>query len=127
MSVDISKYVDVSSERRSPVWNHMLLYKEKGDALCKLCLDKKITKTVYAKNGSTKTILDHLRLIHGIGKNATLVNNDPSQKSCSEIFQEEEESVIEDVSKLCVDGLTFRNIAESTMMHKLTAVSWLIS
>ena len=46
MSVDISKYVDVSSERRSPVWNHMLLYKEKGDALCKLCLDKKITKTV---------------------------------------------------------------------------------
>jgi hypothetical protein len=73
MSVDISKYMDVSSERRSPVWNHMLLYKDKGDALCKLCLDKKVTKTVYAKNGSTKTILDHLRLIHGIGKNASLV------------------------------------------------------
>ena len=41
MSVDISKYVDVSNERRSPVWNHMLLNKEKGEALCKLCLDKK--------------------------------------------------------------------------------------
>jgi hypothetical protein len=37
----------------------MLFYKEKGDALCKICLDEKITKTVYAKNVSTKTILDH--------------------------------------------------------------------
>ena len=94
----------------------MLLYKDKGEALCKLCLDKKVTKTVYAKNGSTKTILDHLRLIHSIGKNATLVK-DPSQKSCSEIFQEEEESVIEAVSKFCVDGMTFRNIAESPMYY----------
>ena len=126
MSVDISKYVDVSNERRSPVWNHMLLNKEKGEALCKLCLDKKVTRTVYAKNGSTKTILDHLRLIHGIGKNAALVK-DPSQKSCLEVFQEEEESVIEAVSKFCVDGMTFRNISESTMMHKLTSVSCLIS
>ena len=41
MSIDISKYVDVSNERRSPVWNQMLLNKEKGEALCKLCLDKK--------------------------------------------------------------------------------------
>ena len=69
MSVDISKYLEVSNERRSPVWNHMLLNKEKGEALCKLCLDKKVTRTVYAKNGSTKTILDHLRQIHGIEKN----------------------------------------------------------
>ena len=83
MSIDISKYVDVSSERRSPVWNHMLLHKEKGEALCKICLDKKVTKTVYAKNGSTKTILDHLRGIHGIGKNSALVN-DPSQKNSDE-------------------------------------------
>ena len=48
----------------------MLLDKEKGEAFCKLCHDKKVTKTVYAKNGSTKTTLDHLRLIHGLGKNA---------------------------------------------------------
>ena len=54
MSVDISKYMDVSSERRSPVWNHMLLHKEKGEGLCKIFLDKKVTKTVYAKNGSIK-------------------------------------------------------------------------
>ena len=45
---------------------------------------------VYAKNGSTKTILDHLRLIHGIGigNNAALFN-DPSQKNCLEVFQDE--------------------------------------
>ena len=88
MSTDISKYVDVSTERRSSVWKHMLLDKEKGESLCKLCHDKKVTKTVYAKNGSTKTTLDHLRLIHGIGNNAALFN-DPSQKSCLEVFQDE--------------------------------------
>ena len=55
MYVDISKYVDASNER-SPAWHHMLLNKEKGEAICKLCLDKKVTRTVYAKNGSTKTI-----------------------------------------------------------------------
>ena len=63
---------------------------------------------MYAKNGSTKTILDHLRGFHGIGKNSGLVN-DPSQKSCAEVFQEEE-SVIEAVPKFCVDGMTFRNM-----------------
>ena len=51
MSIDISKYVDVSTERRSSVCKHMLLDKEKGESLCKLCHDKKVTKTVYAKNG----------------------------------------------------------------------------
>ena len=109
-------YADVSIERSSPVWNHLLLYKEKGDALRKLCLDKKVTKTVYGKNGSIKTFLDHTRLIHGIGKNAALVS-DLSQKRCSEVFQEEEEFVIKAVSKFCVDGMTFRNIAESPMYY----------
>ena len=57
----------------------MWMYQLKEDKI-------KVTKTVYAKNGSTKTILDPLRLIHGIGNNAF---NDPSQKSCLEVFQEE--------------------------------------
>ena len=71
---------------------------------------------MYAKNGSIKTILDHTRLIHGIGKNAVLVS-DLSQKRCSGVFQEEEEFVIKAVSKFCVDGMTFRNIAESPMYY----------
>ena len=70
---------------------------------------------MYAKNGSIKTILDHTRLIHGIGKNS--VFNEPSQKCCSDVIQEEEESVIEAVSKFCVNGMTFRNIAESAMYY----------
>ena len=49
MSIAISKNVDVSTERRSPVWKHMLLDKEKGDALCKLCLDKKSQKLCMPK------------------------------------------------------------------------------
>ena len=49
MSFDISKYVDVSNERRSPVWNHTFLNKEKGEALCKLCLDKKSHQNCVCK------------------------------------------------------------------------------
>ena len=67
---------------------NMWMYQLKEDKI-------KVTKTVYAKNGSTTTILDHLRLIHGIGKNAALFN-DPSQKSCLEVFQEEVRSSLSD-------------------------------
>ena len=60
MSVDISGFEDVSKERKSKVWINMLFHKQKGLALCKICLEKQFTRIVYAKNGSTKTASDHL-------------------------------------------------------------------
>ena len=54
MSVDISGFEDVSKERKSKVWINMLFHKQKGLALCKICLEKQFTRIVYAKNGSTK-------------------------------------------------------------------------
>ena len=53
MSVDISGFEDVSKERKSKVWINMLFHKQKGLALCKICLEKQFTRIVYAKNGST--------------------------------------------------------------------------
>ena len=53
MSVDISGFEDVSKERKSKVWVNMLFHKQKGLALCKICLGKQFTRIVYAKNGST--------------------------------------------------------------------------
>ena len=40
MSVDISGFEDVSKERKSKVWINMLFHKQKGLALCKICLEK---------------------------------------------------------------------------------------
>ena len=49
MSVDISGFEDVSKERKSKVWINMLFHKQKGLALCKICLEKQFTRIVYAK------------------------------------------------------------------------------
>ena len=68
MSVDISGFEDVSKERKSKVWINMLFHKQKGLALCKICLEKQFTRIVYAKNGSTKTASDHLKT-HGVCEN----------------------------------------------------------
>ena len=48
MSVDISGFEDVSKERKSKVWINMLFHKQKGLALCKICLGKQFTRIVYA-------------------------------------------------------------------------------
>ena len=44
MSVDISGFEDVSKERKSKVWINMLFHKQKGLALCKICLEKQFTR-----------------------------------------------------------------------------------
>jgi hypothetical protein len=76
MSIDISKYV-----KEKVLYGTTCYYiRKKVMPSVKFVLIKKITKTVYGKNRSTKTILDHLRGIHGIGKNSALVN-DPGQKN----------------------------------------------
>ena len=80
MSVDISGFEDVSKERKSKVWINMLFHKQKGLALCKICLEKQFTRIVYAKNGSTKTASDHLKT-HGVCEN-NVVASIPGQKSC---------------------------------------------
>jgi hypothetical protein len=124
MSVDISGFEDVSKERKSKVWINMLFHKQKGLALCKICLEKQFTRIVYAKNGSTKTASDHLKT-HGVCEN-NVVASIPGQKSCKDVFQQEDETVPEAVARLAVSGQSFRNICESTMLYKMAAVSTFI-
>ena len=81
MSVDTSGFEDVR-HRKSKVWLNMLFNKEKGLALCKICLQKQFTRIVYAKNGSTKTASDHLKT-HGICDDK-IVASIPGQKSCKD-------------------------------------------
>ena len=124
MSVDISGFEDVSKERKSKVWINMLFHKQKGLALCKICLEKQFTRIVYAKNGSTKTASDHLKT-HGVCEN-NVVASIPGQKSCKDVFQQEDETVPEAVARLAVSRQSFRNICESTMLYKMAAVSTFI-
>jgi hypothetical protein len=68
--IDISKYV-----------KEKVLYGTTCFYIRKICLEKKSPKQFMPKMVAlNKTILDHLRGIHGIGKNSALVN-DPSQKN----------------------------------------------
>ena len=50
--------------RKSEVWKHFLLDKVKEVAKCKLCDDKNITKVLKVKGGNTKSLLDHIQMIH---------------------------------------------------------------
>ena len=56
-------YVDVSKEtgRRSQVWKHFLLDKGTEKAKCKVSTCEKI---LNAKNGSTRGLLQHLKVYH---------------------------------------------------------------
>lgn len=56
-------YEDVSKEtgRRSEVWRHFLLDKNTEKCKCKVASCEKI---LMAKNGSTRGLLQHLRVFH---------------------------------------------------------------
>ena len=56
-------YEDVSKEsgRRSLAWKHFLLNKETEKAKCKVSSCEKI---LNAKNGSTRGLLQHLKIYH---------------------------------------------------------------
>ena len=47
MSVDTSGFEDVSKLRKSKVWLNMLFNKEKGLALCKICLQIQFTRIYF--------------------------------------------------------------------------------
>ena len=125
MLVDISGFEETEKQRKSKVWLTMLFNMEKGLVLCKICLQKQFTRIVYAKNGSTKTASDHLKT-HGICGDDKIVASIPGQKSCKDVFQQEDETVPEAVARLAVSGQSFRNISESTMLYKMASVSTFI-
>ena len=113
-------YEDVSKEpnRRSIVWQYVLLNKENGQSKCKLCMEKGVETILFTKGGCTKTCLDHLRTHHGHG------DGEDKQKVKKRNIFEKKESVEEVVSKLAIDGITFNTMAQSEMLQKAFSVSW---
>ena len=107
--VDVSKHVG----RKSIIWQYLWQDKESENSECQLCKEKGISKILFTK-GTTKTALDHLKNIHGISEKSTKAN----YVNQTNIF-EKRETVEEAVSKLCIDGIAFRTIANSEMLQKL--------
>ena len=111
-------FVDVSAERRSKVWKDFLLDKEESVAKCKICDANKIIKILRVTNGNTKSLLEHLEHVHGPSnpKNVKTgkgnIDNYLGRKSLGET-----------VSKLAIDGITFRCIAESKILREAFTVS----
>ena len=57
-------FVDVSKERRSPIWEHFHCDKPKQIAQCMICKGKGIVKILKVTNGSTKSLHDHMSHVH---------------------------------------------------------------
>ena len=104
-------FVDVSAERRSSVWQNFLLNKTQNIAKCKIC--EKVLKTT---NGNTKSLLDHLELVHGPPK---------SEKSGKSNIQHYfgRKNLGETITKLAIDGITFRCISQSKTLREAFTVS----
>jgi hypothetical protein len=115
MSSPKPNFVDVSNQvgRKSIIWQYLWQNKESENSECQLCKEKGISNILYTK-GTTKTDLDHLKNIHGISEKSTKAN----YVNQTNIF-EKRETVEEAVSKLCIDGIAFRTIANSEMLQKL--------
>ena len=115
-------FEDVSNEphRRSEVWKSFLLDRENNQAKCKKCLEERgYNKIFNIKNSNTKSLLDHLKRSHS-------ENNANSIQAKTNIF-EKKESIGEVVSKLAIDGITFRIICESAVLQRAFSVSSFLS
>ena len=112
-------FEDVSHERRSEIWKSFWFDKKELKSRCEICFKKDIT-TIYAiKKGNTKTMADHLKRAHDPENPTSL------QRKRSHFF-EKNETVEEAVTKLALDGMSFRVISQSQMLGKLAAVSFQI-
>ena len=85
-------------------------------AKCKLCEAKNITKLLKVKGGNTKTLKDHLELVHKSKPQAKnpkgRIDNYFGRKSLGET-----------VAKLAIDGIPFRVIAQSEVLQDAFSVS----
>ena len=101
---------DVSHIRRSEVWKSFLLDREKEQAQCKKCLaEKNLQKVFNIKNMNTKSLLNQLERAHS-EKTKKPIN------SMKTLF-DKKESIGELVSKLAIDGTSFRIISESETLQ----------
>ena len=104
-------FEDISNYRKSEAWKYFWLDRSKEQAKCMKCLEEKnITKIFKVNNGNTKTLLDHLKRAH--------TEEDEMSIQAKKNFFKQKESMGEVISKLAIDGISFRIISESEVLQK---------
>ena len=114
------QFQDVSDHRKPEVWKHFLYDKAQQRAQCKFC-----SVTLKAAGSSTKTLISHLKSKHRIQVKKCyeiIAEDDQPMLKVSRIesyFKSKKEFISEVIARLVsVDGLTFNQIANSSLISR---------
>ena len=113
---------DISSQRKSKVWQHFTYNKADEKAKCSVC-----SAIIKASGSSTKSLITHLKSKHQVHMESSLekIVTEPSfkkRKIDSYLKKNRRESLGEVVAKLvAVDGLAFNQIASSKLLRRAFA------
>ena len=119
---NMTLFTDISSQRKSKVWQHFTYYKAEEKAKCSVC-----SAIIKASGSSTKSRITHLKSKHQIHIESFLEKSvsKPSfkkRKIDSYFKKDRRESLGEVVAKLVVvDGLAFNQIASSKLLRRTFA------
>ena len=115
------EFIDVSKEanRNSDVWKYFYLNKTKEVAKCMACADKNVIKLLVAKKGCTKSLKSHIERVHQEKTENSNFSNKPKKNHFAP-----RKNLGETLSRMAIDGATFRFIATSTVLRELVGVSF---
>ena len=116
----MADFIDVSKEpnRNSIVWDYFYLNKAKEVAKCMVCAEKNVVKLLMTKKGCTKSLKSHIERVH-LEKAA----ENPSFPIVKKNHFAPRKNLGETLSRMAIDGATFRFIATSTVLRELVGVS----
>ena len=116
----MSDFIDVSKEpnRNSTVWDYFYLNKAKEVAKCMVCAEKNIVKLLMTKKGCTKSLKAHIERVHQEKEKA----ENPSFPIVKKNHFAARKNLGETLSRMAIDGATFRFIATSTVLRELVGV-----
>ena len=116
----MADFIDVSKEanRNSTVWEYFYLNKAKEVAKCMVCAEKNVVKLLMAKKGCTKSLKAHIERVH-----LEKAENPHFPKEGKKNHFAPRKNLGETLSRMAIDGATFRFIATSTVLRELVGVS----
>ena len=116
---NMTLFKDISSQRKSKVWQHFTYNKAEEKAKC--------SAIIKASCSSTKSLIAYLRSKHQIHRESSLqksVTEPPFKKRKIDLYfkKDRRESLGEVVAKLvAIDGLAFNQIASSKLLRRAFA------
>ena len=115
----MSKFVDVSNTKKSSIWRYFWESKASSEAQCQLC-----QRILKATGGSTKGLMDHLKLKHYDIYNQIQIQkaSEPVTKRqrMDEIFKTKIKMDIQErISRFCAqDLISFSTLCNSKQIHE---------